>query len=117
MLRYAADEDFNAVIVRGLRRRLTQLDLVRVRDVHHAGVDDPDVLAWAAGEGRVLWTHDASTMTDAAYRRIARSEVMPGVLVVPQLLEIGSAIEDLVLIVECAQADDFRDQVRFLPLG
>jgi hypothetical protein len=33
MLRFAADENFNADIVRGLRRRLPELDIVRVQDV------------------------------------------------------------------------------------
>lgn len=116
MLRFAADEDFNGVIVRGVHRRIPELDLVRLQDAHIAGFDDPDVLAWAAREERVLWTHDASTMTAAAYNRVARAASMPGILAVPQRLEIGAAIDDLVLIVECAQAEDFLNQVRFLPL-
>lgn len=33
MLRFAADENFNADVVRGLRRRLPELDIVRVQDV------------------------------------------------------------------------------------
>lgn len=41
MLRFAADENFNADIVRGLRRRLPELDIVRVQDVGLSGADDP----------------------------------------------------------------------------
>lgn len=33
MLRLAADENFNADVVRGLRRRFPDLDLVRIQDV------------------------------------------------------------------------------------
>ena len=114
MLPFAADEDFNGLILRGLRRRLPHVDVVRVHDAG-SGVQDPDVLVWAAGEGRVLLTHDASTMTAAAYARAARAEPMPGVLVVPQWLQIGFAIDDLALIVECGHAEDFANLVRFLP--
>ena len=32
MLRFAADENFNADVVRGLRRRLPDLDIVHVQD-------------------------------------------------------------------------------------
>jgi hypothetical protein len=48
MLRLAADETFNADIVRGLLRRLSNLDIVRVQDAGLSGADDPAVLDWAA---------------------------------------------------------------------
>ena len=60
MIRFAADEDFNADIVRALRRRLPELDIIRVQDVGLSGGDDPTVLAWAASDARVLLTHDVS---------------------------------------------------------
>lgn len=53
MLRLAADENFNADIVRGLCRCLPELDIVRVQDVGLSGANDPSVLGWAAGEGRI----------------------------------------------------------------
>jgi hypothetical protein len=55
-------------------------------------------------------------MTAAGYRRVAQFAFMPGILVVPQWLDIGAAIDDLVLIVDGAQAEDFNSQIRFLPL-
>ena len=61
MLRLAADENFNNNIVRGLLRQRPGLDIVRIQDVGLSGADDPTVLEWAAQEGRVLLTHDAST--------------------------------------------------------
>ncbi len=48
MLALAADENFNNDIVRGLRRRATDLDIVRIQDVGLAAADDPTVLEWAA---------------------------------------------------------------------
>ena len=45
MLRFAADENFNGDIVRGLLRRNPQLDVVRVQDAGLSGADDPSVLA------------------------------------------------------------------------
>jgi predicted nuclease of predicted toxin-antitoxin system len=63
MLRLLADENLNANIVRGLLRRLPTLDIVRTQDVGLTGADDPTVLAWAAGDRRVLVTHDVQTVT------------------------------------------------------
>ncbi len=63
MLRFVAGENFNNNIVRALRRRKADLDIVRVQDVGLSGADDPTVLEWAAQEGRVLLTHDVAAMT------------------------------------------------------
>ena len=43
MLRLAADENFNADIVRGLRRRFPDIDVVRVQDAGLSGADDHTV--------------------------------------------------------------------------
>jgi predicted nuclease of predicted toxin-antitoxin system len=54
-MRLAADENFNAQIVTGLRRRKPWLDIVRVQDAGLEGADDPTVLDWAAREGQVVY--------------------------------------------------------------
>ncbi len=82
-LRLAADENFNNHIVRGLLRRDPELDIVRIQDVGLSGADDPTVLEWAAQEGRILLTHDVSTITKYAYERVQAGLVMPGVLSSP----------------------------------
>lgn len=93
MIRLAADEDFNNNIVRGLLRRKPDLDIVRIQDVGLSGADDPAVLEWCAREGRVLLTHDVSTMTRHAYARIDAGQPMPGVFEVHQTLPIGRVIK------------------------
>ena len=57
MLLLAADENFNNDIVRGVRRRLPAIDIVRVQDAGLLSADDPSILEWAALSGRVLLTH------------------------------------------------------------
>jgi predicted nuclease of predicted toxin-antitoxin system len=83
VIRYAADENFNNDIIRGLLRRRPSLDVVRVQDVGLSGADDASVLRWAASEGRIVVTHDVATMTGFVYERLARGEAMPGVVEVP----------------------------------
>ena len=48
MLRLTADENFNNDIVRGLRRRKPEIEIVRIQDVGLSGVDDPSLLEWCA---------------------------------------------------------------------
>lgn len=64
MLALAADENFNNDIVRGLLRRRPDLDIVRIQDVGLTGATDEEVLEWAARAGRILLTHDVTTLTD-----------------------------------------------------
>jgi hypothetical protein len=116
MIRFAADEDLDNHIVRALRRRLVDVDLVTVQEAGRAGTIDRDVLMWAGTDGRVLLSHDASTMTAAAYARLERGEVMPGVIIIPQSLSIGQAVEELLLVASLSTREDWDGQVRFLPI-
>lgn len=116
MVRWAADENFNNDILRALRRRKPDIDIVRVQDVGLSGADDPAVLEWAAAEGRVLLTHDASTMTRYAYERVKAGKPMPGVFEVGREVPIGLAVEDIMLITECGLENEWEGQVRYLPL-
>lgn len=116
MIRLATDQNFRRSILRGLLRRVSGLDILRVQDFGLSAADDPALLAWAEAEGRVLLTHDVNTMPDYAYARLEANLPMPGLIIVPQTLPAGSAIDDLVLIVECGQPEDFAGQVVYLPL-
>jgi hypothetical protein len=116
MLRLASDADVHGDILRGLRRRLPQIDLVRVQDDLAEGTPDPDVLAWAAAQGRVLITNDRNTMIGFAYQRVASGAGMPGLIVTTNDQSIGAAIDDISLISEYMPEDEIRDQiVVFLP--
>lgn len=74
------------------------------------------MLAWAAHEGRILLTHDVSTMTRYAYERVEKGLSMPGVFEVSRDVPIGRAIEDILLLAECSQEGEWEGQVRYLPL-
>jgi hypothetical protein len=116
VLPLAADENFNSDIVRGLLRRKADIDIVRVQDVGLSGADDATILEWAAQQGRVLVTHDVSTLTQHAYARIAAGQPMPGVFEVSIRVSVAAAIDDLLLIVECSLEGEWQGQVRYLPL-
>lgn len=116
MLRFAADENFNGRIVRGLQRVLPELDIVRVQDTPLAGAEDPEVLDWAAGESRLLLTHDVATITGFAYDRVRAGKPMPGVVEVSTDMAIGRAIEEIQLLAEASSSDECEGQVMYLPL-
>lgn len=116
MLRLASDADVHGDIIRGLRRRRPDIDLRRAQDALPEGTSDPQLLAWAAAENRVLITNDRNTMVDFAHQVVAAGEAMPGLIVTTGEQSIGSAIDDILLIAEFMPEDEIRDHVVvFLP--
>jgi hypothetical protein len=116
VLRLASDADVYGEIIRGLRRRLPEIDLVRVQDALPEGTPDPQVLTWAAAENRVLITNDRNTMVGFACQRVTAGGPVPGLIVTTNEQSIGSAIDDILLIVEYMPEEEIRDQiVVFLP--
>ena len=117
MLRFAADENFNNNIIRGLLRRSPDLDIIRIQDAGLSGADDPTVLEWAAKEERILLTHDVSTITRYAYERVQADKSMPGVFEVSRSVSIEIVITDILLLAECSEEHEWEGQVLYLPLS
>jgi predicted nuclease of predicted toxin-antitoxin system len=117
MLRLASDADVHGDIIRGLRRRLPEIDLVRAQDALPDGAPDTEILAWAATENRVLITNDRNTMIGFTNQRLAVGEPVPGLIATTNEQSIGSAIDDILIVAECMSAEEIRDQVVvYLPL-
>ena len=116
MIRLLTDENFNHDILRGLIRRVPHLDVVLVHDVGLTGQPDPVLLRWAASEHRSILTQDVKTMIPYAEQLVRQGEPMAGLIVVPQSLQIGRALDNLQLVVECYSEPEMRDRIQRLPL-
>src|SRR5262245_15803967 len=108
MIRLLADENFNHDIIRGVRRRKSDLDVVSVQEVGLSGADDPCILAWAAEQSRLLLTHDVTTMTRYALDRVRAGQPMPGVVEVRRSVPIGLAIEEILILAECSLENEWE---------
>ncbi len=115
MLRLLADENFSGYVVRGLRLRRPDIDVVRVQDTPVYTMDDPSVLAWAADNNRIVLTHDRGMSFDA-YARIAEQKCMPGLIIVSRRLSRRQVINDLLLMDELGEEDEWENCVVYLPL-
>ncbi|WP_109510403.1 DUF5615 family PIN-like protein [Nocardioides speluncae] len=115
-VRLLADENIDPDIVLGLQRRVERVDIVRVQEVGLRTVDDPTILQWAADAGRVLVSHDLKTIPGFAHDRIKAGLPMPGVFLARSTLPIADMIDELALIVEASEADEWSGRVVYLPL-
>lgn len=116
MLSLVSDENFNGDIVRGLFLRHPNLGLLRVQDVGLQEATDPDILAWAAINERILLTHDRATMPDFAYARLVAGEPMAGMFVVNDRMPIRQAIDELTLLISASEQTEWKKTVLYLPL-
>jgi predicted nuclease of predicted toxin-antitoxin system len=114
--RFLADQDFNEHIIRGVLLREPEIDFVRLRDVGLEKGCDAEILAYAAAERRILVSHDVNTMSAAANRRLAVGQPISGLLLIHQLTPLASGIDNLVLIWTASEAEEWLNQVCFLPL-
>ena len=101
MLTLLIDENLNHRILRGLLRSVPHLDYLLAADAGLKGVNDPEVLEFAAKESRVVATLDLRTIPKHAYERVKAGLPMAGVIAIADDLAIGRVIEDLALLVEC----------------
>ncbi len=116
MLKFLADENFNRNVVRQVERRVPQIDIEIAQETEIYGQDDPTVLHYAARKNRILLTHDAKTIPYYAYERILSNLKMLGVILVKSGSEIRLVVEQLELTALFGFAEEFDNQVRYLPL-
>ena len=115
-MRFLADQNFDQDIVRGLLRRVQDVEVVTAYEAGMSEAPDPTLLEWAASQRRVVLTHDRRTMPDHASDQIRAGLPMSGVIAVPKRLPVGQAIDDLELIATCTVPGEWENRIQFLPL-
>ena len=115
-MQFLADEDFHGDILRGVLRQLPNLDVLRVQDVGLGHTHDAVILERAAADGRLVLTHDVNTMLNEAFTRVRAGLPMPGIVVVPQDIDIGRAIEEIVLLAGASLEGEWEGRAIFIPM-
>ena len=116
MLRLLIDQDLDHVILRALLLRVQNLDVITAHQAGLSNASDPELLAWAAEQERVVITHDRRTMPYHATSRIARAEKIAGIIIVSRQLPVSQVINDLEIIVSCSDMVEWENIVKHLPL-
>jgi predicted nuclease of predicted toxin-antitoxin system len=114
-VRFQADADLKQAIVTGVIRRQPSLDFQSANEAKLEDMKDPEVLALAARNNRVLVTHDRKTMP-IEFGRFIMSQTSSGVLILSQSLPISDAINTLILIWEASEAQEWIDSDHVAPI-
>ena len=114
-VRFQADTDLNQNIVRAVRRRVPGVDFQTAHEAGLQGLGDEAVLEQAAREGRLLVSHDRRTMP-SHFVTFTATRTSAGVILIAQNLPILQAVEDLILIWEALEAEEWVNCLDSLPL-
>lgn len=101
------DEHVPSAVTAGLRLR--GVDVLTVQEAVMVGATDQDQLAFAARQGRVLFTHDADFL-----RLHAAGTNHAGIAYAPQQMPVGQIVRGLMLIYQVLEPADMRNHVEFL---
>jgi predicted nuclease of predicted toxin-antitoxin system len=116
MARLVTDIDFNHYIMRGLKNRRPEIDLVVGQDVGLDETSDFDVLAWAAREDRIVLSHDRRTMTAAVKTRLRLELPVLGAIIVSRRCDVNQAVEEILIGVECSRPEEWTDRTLMIPI-
>jgi len=114
-VRFLADANFNQKIVAGLLLREPSLDFALPQEMIPERMKDADVLDVAYLSGRIVVSHDVTTMPRCFDQRVA-NRASAGLIVVAERLPIRDVIEDLLLIWHVTEAKEWRNRLAWFPL-
>jgi hypothetical protein len=114
-VRYLADADFNKTVLIGILRRNPAIDFQTAFGAGLQGKKDPEVLALAAQHNRILVSHDVGSMP-THFRSFQAHQRSPGVFLIPQSIDVASAIDELLLIWSASEALEWENRLVWLPL-
>ena len=108
MIRYHLDEHLPTAVAKGLRAR--GIDVTTSADASLLSSSDPEHLAYALVEQRVIVTNDAD------FLRMAKLEMEhSGIVYCRQTAaSIGDTLRALILIYECLSAEEMHNHVEFI---
>jgi hypothetical protein len=108
VLRFHLDENVHPAIAQGLRHR--GIDVTATNDVGLVSASDEHQLAFATGQGRVLFTHDSDFLVlhsaGTHHRGIAYSA--------PGRRSIGDLLRSLILMAEVLGPDEMVDHIEYV---
>ena len=115
MIRFLADASLHDAIVTGCLRREPAIDFISANEARLEGVPDPEVLAFATRQDRILVTSDLRTMPRHFGDFLGSNGQCAGVFLVKQRAPLADVIEALVLIWAASEADEWKNRIVEIP--
>jgi hypothetical protein len=77
---------------------------------------DPAILAWCEARRAILVTNNRRSVPAHLRDHVGAGRSIPGIFVLSPHLGIGATAEELIAVAGASFEDEYRDQIRYLPL-
>ncbi len=117
-IRYLLDENLAALYRTEFGKREPTMIVWKIGDpgVPPKGTSDPKILCWCEEQGFVLVTNNRKSMPDHLSEHLATGRHIPGIIELNPKMGIGETIEELALIWEASDPNEYQDTILYLPL-
>ena len=115
---YLFDEHIDPRLLTALRRRLPTVDGRRVGEPQapRRGTPDDELLEFCEAGRRILITQDRASLSAHIRNHLSAGRTLWGVFVLPHRPAFGPTLDDLVLVAEATEAEEWIGQIWYLPI-
>jgi hypothetical protein len=119
LVRYLLDEHIPSWLRRELLRLAPGFEVWRVGDLQAPplGAPDPEILVWCQTYEFILVTNNRKSMPVHLKDHLDRGGGVPGIIVIDPSSSFHELVTDLALISGASLIDEFKDQIRYLPMS
>jgi len=116
-IRFLLDENLSPRIKQAVLRYNQDIDILRVGDADapSLGTSDPDILKYLHINKRLLITDNRATMPEHAYNHLASGAHHWGILEIRPKTLVKELIESICLLWEASEAEEWFDQIQWIP--
>jgi hypothetical protein len=118
-IKYLLDEHVNPRLQKALRRQSPETVAWCVGDpgaplLHSL---DPEILIWCEAHGFSLVTNNRASMPVHLRNHLAAGRHVPGIFILNPNMSMGETIDELTLIWSVSEAEEYADQLNYLPIS
>jgi hypothetical protein len=119
MINYLLDENVNPRLRDALQRRLPDMVAWRVGDPGASALQasDPDILIWCEANNFILITNNRTSMPIHLRDHLMTGRHIPGIFILSPDMAIGETADELALIWEASEPDEYFDRLSYLPVS
>lgn len=115
---YLLDEHLPRAIQDQLLRLSSDIDVIMIGQMGAPvkGISDSDLLYWIEQKGYILVTENRRTIPSHLQAHFEAGGHVPGILFLRRRASLGRIIDTLFMLWATSEAEEFEDQVLFIPL-
>jgi hypothetical protein len=118
-IKYLLDEHINPRLRKALKRLAPDIVVWRIGDPITPLLSTPDqeILLWCEERGFSLVTNNRESMPVHLREHLAAGKHVPGIFTLNPDMTLGETADELVLIWGASEAEEYTDQLNYLPLS